>query len=200
MQFTDEQKTKIKKFLDVIGYDYVHWTRTVMHRECIKLLNSIGPQKLDVLEISAGQIWKQLPFKSFREANYPDFDICTDVLPEKFDLIIADQVFEHVLFPYRAGRNVYSMLKPGGYFLISTPFLIRVHEVPVDCSRWTETGIKYFLSECGFPMEAIVSGSWGNRTCVKANFNAWARRGWFRSLKNEPNFPVTVWAIAQRSH
>lgn len=90
------------------------------------------------------------------------------------------------------------MLKPGGYFLVTTPFLIKVHPVPHDCTRWTETGIKYFLHEGGFPMEDTVTGSWGNRACVKANFKRWARRGWFGSLKNEPDFPVSVWALARK--
>jgi SAM-dependent methyltransferase len=120
------------------------------------------------------------------------------VLDHQFDLIIANQVFEYVLWPYKAARNVCQMLKPGGYFLMTTPFLIRVHAIPYDCTRWTETGIKYFLSECGFPLEEIKTGTWGNRACVKANFKRWARRGWFGSLKNEPNFPVSVWALAKK--
>jgi SAM-dependent methyltransferase len=118
-------------------------------------------------------------------------------LPSRFDLIIADQVFEHLLWPYRAGRNVRSMVKPGGHFLMTTPFLIKVHESPVDCSRWTELGLKHLLAECGFPLEEIRTGSWGNRACVRANFRRWARKG-FRSLANESEFPVTVWALAKK--
>jgi hypothetical protein len=60
--------------------------------------------------------------------------------------------------------------------------------------------MKYLLAEAGFPMEKIVTGSWGNRACVKANlrsFPGWARRG-FGSLKNEPDYPVVVWALAQK--
>ena len=58
--------------------------------------------------------------------------------------------------------------------------------------------MKYFLAECGFDLERIQTASWGNRACIKANFNKWARRGWFGSLHNEPDFPVTVWALAQK--
>ena len=158
----------------------------------------MSPEKLDVLEISAGNVWQPLGFKSFTEANFPEFDVCSMVLPNQFDLVIADQVFEHLLWPYRAGKNVYEMTKPGGYFLVTTPFLIKLHQVPVDCSRWTELGLKQLLAECGFPIEGIRTGSWGNRACVKANFDTWARRGWFKSLANEPDFPVSVWAIAKK--
>ena len=198
IHLNEKEKNWIKKFLKLIHYDYGHWARTVMYQECFKLIHEIDSQRLNTLEISAGQNWKQIPFKSYTEANYPDFDICEGTLPDRFDLIIADQVFEHLLWPYRAGKNVYEMLEYEGYFIISTPFLIRVHNVPTDCSRWTESGLKHFLAECGFPIEKIRTGSWGNRACVKGNLNRWVRRGWFRSLHNEPMFPVTVWAIAQK--
>ena len=196
--YSEKIKPLVKKILDLVHYDYGHWSRTVMYRECASLVQELEPSSLDVLEISSGQVWQQVGFKSFTEANYPEFDICSMVLPDRYDLIIADQVFEHLLWPYRAGKNVYSMLKPGGYFLVTTPFMVKVHNVPVDCSRWTELGMKHFLAECGFPMEVIKTGSWGNKACVVANFNSWARRGWFKSLVNEPEFPVSVWALAQK--
>lgn len=196
--YSDENKPKIKKLLDAVHYDYGHWARTVLYQECFKLVRELKPSELDVLEISAGKIWQPLGFRSYTEANYPEFDICSMALPKQFDLVIADQVFEHLLWPYRAGRNVYEMTKPGGHFLVTTPFLIKVHEVPVDCSRWTELGMKHLLAECGFPIEKIRTGSWGNRACVKANFDGWARQGWFNSLENEPEFPVSVWALATK--
>jgi hypothetical protein len=103
------------------------------------------------------------------------------------------------LWPYRAGRNVYQMLNPGGYVLVTTPFLIRIHDQPVDCSRWTELGLKHLLAECGFPMKNIRTGSWGNRACVIANFTEWPHYApQQHSLDNEPNFPLVVWALAQK--
>ncbi len=91
-------------------------------------------------------------------------------LAERFDLIIADQVFEHLVAPYAAARNVHRMLKPGGHFMIMTPFMIRIHEVPIDCTRWTELSMKHFLVECGFDGASIRTASWGNTDAVKANF------------------------------
>ncbi len=171
-----------------------------MDRETLKLVQSVQPSQLSVLEIS-GDAWRHREqFKTYRAVHYPEFDICASTLSEQFDLIIAEQVFEHLQWPYRAGKHVYQMLRPGGYFLITTPFLIRIHNVPQDCSRWTETGIRYFLAECGFDLERIRTGSWGNRACVRANFSRWARyRRWLlHSLRDEPDFPVSVWAFAQK--
>jgi SAM-dependent methyltransferase len=177
----------------------VYWVRRVMDRETRKLVHSVQPHQRSALELS-GDYWGRIEqFKTYRSVHYPEFDICASALSEQFDLIFAEQVFEHLLWPYRAGKHVYEMLRPGGYFLMTTPFLIRIHEVPVDCSRWTETGIRYFLAECGFDLERIKTGSWGNIACVRANFWRWARyRRWWHSLDNEPNFPVSVWAFAQK--
>ena len=91
------------------------------------------------------------------------------------------------------------MLRAGGYFLVSTPFLVRIHDYPVDCTRWTEIGLKYFLAECGFALDGIQTGSWGNRACVKANFGGWVRyRRRLHNLKNEPDVPYHVWALARK--
>jgi hypothetical protein len=92
------------------------------------------------------------------------------------------------------------MLKHGGYLIVTVPFLVRVHPSPIDCCRWTETGLSYLLQECGFAEAGIRTGSWGNRACAKGNFSNWRKRGFFGSLANEAHFPVTVWAFAQRGH
>jgi SAM-dependent methyltransferase len=197
----DHWRTRARQALSKIGFDTTDWVRVVMYRRCFEFIRSLGSDSLDVLEIASGPQWRrEFKFKSYTETKFPDFDICRDVLrPQAFDLIIADQVFEHLKWPYRAGRNVHQMLRPGGYFVIAVPFLIRVHDSPIDCSRWTERGLSYFLQECGFAEHDIKTNSWGNRACVQANLAKWRKRGWFRSLANEPNFPVMVWAFARRS-
>lgn len=165
-----------------------------------QIVDELGPGQLDALEISGETFGKLGKFRSYEVVHYPDFDICTDTLPRKFDLIVANQVFEHVLQPYRAAKNVYEMLEPGGHFIIATPFLVKIHAGPHDCTRWTETGMKYFLAECGFPLEEVRTGSWGNRSCVKANFGGWVKyKPWRHSLRDEPDFPYHVWAIARKN-
>ena len=193
---------RIKEMASRMGFDHTDWVRVVMYRECFAFIESIGPETIDVLEISGGpnSIWKQtFKFGSYTTTDFPDFDICTEAVDREFDLIIADQVFEHVDWPIRAGRNVYAMLRQDGYFVIATPFLIRVHECPIDCSRWTERGLSHLLQECGFPASDIQTGSWGNRKCLEANLSKWHKYGFYRSLANEADFPVMVWAMARKS-
>jgi SAM-dependent methyltransferase len=175
------------------------WSRVVMDRECRKLIDSLNPPSLDALEIS-GDHWQSTGFKSYRSISYPEYDVCAGALPETFDLVIAEQVFEHLLWPYRAGKNIFQLLRPGGHFLISTPFLIRVHNFPVDCSRWTELGLKHFLAECGFPLENTQTASWGNRSCVIQNLDHFliSYKPASHSLENEPDYPYHVWALTKK--
>ena len=190
---------RLRRTLRKTGYDTNDWVRTVMYREAFRHIEAMRPETLDVLEISGGNQWsRQFRFRSYEATQYPGFDICAETLPRQFDLIIADQVFEHLKWPYRAGRNVYTMLRPGGTFIISTPFLVRVHRVPIDCSRWTEEGLSYLMQECGFAAGDIETGSWGNRACLKGNLTRWRKRGYFGSLRNERDFPVMVWAFAKK--
>jgi len=174
------------------------WGRVVMNQHCQQRVREMGPEKLGALEVSAEE-WRYLmPFQKYTTVQYPEYDVCETVLDERFDLIIAEQVFEHLLWPYRAGKNIHRMLRPGGYFLISTPFLIKIHSHPVDCSRWTEIGLKHLLAECGFSIDHIETFSWGNRACIKANFRKWVRHRKWRSLRNERDFPYVIWAFAKK--
>ena len=193
-------REKLRSAIRQIGYDTTDWVRSVMYERSFEFIRALGPERLNVLEISGGNQWtRAFNFKSYELTNYPPFDICSEILPREFDLIIADQVFEHLKWPLRAGRNVYSMLKPGGHFVIATPFLVRVHNVPIDCSRWTADGLSYLLQECGFEASEIRADLWGNRGCLKANLKRWRKRGFFGSLANEENYPVMVWAFARKS-
>lgn len=172
--------------------------RIVMDVETKNMIESLQIRDMDVLEIS-GSKWRYLKSKSYKDIHFPSFDICSEKTIEQFDLIISEQVFEHLLYPYRAGRNIYQMLNPGGYFLITTPFLLRIHECPTDCTRWTPTGMKYFLNECGFDLDEILVESWGNKKAVIANLKDWRIfNPFFHSLKNQREFPIVVWALARK--
>jgi SAM-dependent methyltransferase len=175
-----------------------HWCRVVMDDATLKLVLDLKYSDLSVLEIS-GEKWKELGFQSYKSMLYPEYDICEKVLDEKFDLIIAEQVFEHLLYPYKAMKNVYSMLNKGGYFLITTPFLIKYHAEPNDCTRWSEAGMKYFMAECGFELDEIKTGSWGNKKCLIENLDEWKEfKKDIHSLENEKDYPMVVWAFAKK--
>lgn len=191
-------KDVARKLASGVGYDITHITRTAAYRAVEARLETMPCETLDVLEVAVGWKWREHRWGSYTEMNWPDYDICDDVLDRQFDIVIADNVWEHLLHPWRAAQNVLAMLKPGGLFINITPFLIRHHPIPTDCTRWTELGMRHFLADVGFDAGAIDTGSWGNAAAVKANFHRWARTGWRRRLPNDPNFPLTVWAFAHK--
>lgn len=111
------------------------WCRVVMNNDLTERVEKMNPATLDALEVS-GSVWASMGFKSYSQAIYPQFDICSHRLPEaKFDIAIAEQVFEHIPAPQMAAENILQSLRPGGAFVISTPFLIMEHPSPLDMWR-----------------------------------------------------------------
>lgn len=179
----------------------LQWCRVVMNREIKRFIQSLDCSHIDALEISGRGSQGQHNFRSYRAVQYPEYDICKDPLAqEQFDLVIAEQVLEHVLRPDRAAANVYQMLRSGGVFVVSTPFLVRVHECPLDLYRWTEHGMRQLLESAGFTN--VATASWGNRECLFADMKL--VKDWtpynarLHSLHNEPQFAIVVWAFAEK--
>jgi hypothetical protein len=179
------------------GYDHEQWIRVVQMRQWRGFIASLPLEKLSVLEISPGpHPWfSKDQVRHYKSVDFPDFDITRDCLSERFDLIIAEQVFEHLRHPYRAAGNVWKMLSNDGIFMIATPFLVRIHGHPFDYTRWSEDGLRGFLEDCGFSADVY---SWGNRKAVRANLARWREYGWHRDVTNEPEFPIVVWAYARK--
>lgn len=172
------------------------WLREVMNRDLAGFFATLPPETTDVIEVS-GDLRADLPWKSYTSLAYPAFDICApSVAPADADLVICEQVLEHVRDPCLAVRNLARLARPGGAVLVSTPFLLRIHGHPEDHWRFTPSGMRLLLDAGGLHVEWVRS--WGNRRCVKGNLGRWvAYRPW-RSLRNEDDVPLVVWALARR--
>lgn len=177
------------------------WLRVKMNKASWDLVTALPVAGMDALEIS-GQRWKTAGFRSYESLYMDRLDIDRAALPQQYDIILAEQVWEHLKYPHRAAGHVLSMLRPGGYFYLSVPFLVRRHNDPIDCTRWTETGLKYFLEEAGFAPDTIVTESWGNLAVVIGSLTQWTpydpSHNAFHTLENDPFFPIQTWGIARR--
>ncbi len=174
------------------------WQRIALNRAVDDYLRRLGPAALDAAEVS-GDGRAGLGWRSFTSLDYPAFDVCAPTGDEgTFDVVICEQVIEHVIDPFAAVRTLRGLTRPGGYLVVSTPFLVRIHELPQygmrDYWRFTPNGMRLLLAGAGLDVQEI--GSWGNRRVVAGNFDRWpALRRW-HALGNEPELPVQVWGFA----
>ena len=174
------------------------WQRIPLNQAVRRHLEALDPPTKSAVEIS-GDAQAGLPWRRYESLNYPAFDLCAPLGErDRHDVVICEQVIEHVPDPRAAAENLRRLAEPGGHVIVSTPFLVRVHELPEwgmqDYWRFTPRGLRTLLEGAGMTVDAI--GSWGNRACVTANFDRWpAYRRW-HSLRNESDLPVQVWAFA----
>jgi len=184
----------------------IFYNRIAYTQVTAEWMKEIDASNLDAAEIS-GTGGEGHGFKSHVSFEYPEYDICsgpirgTDGEVLTFDIILAEQVWEHLEFPYAATRNVLKMLRPGGFFWLAVPFFARWHAFPTDCSRWSARGLHNLLVECGFQPQEIRAQQWGNRPCALRDMSPfWAIYDPSRdTLENDPEFPVMSWAMARKA-
>jgi SAM-dependent methyltransferase len=198
--------TRLRALRDRVWYPEAasggdQWQRVVLNRAVEAHLRALDPPAKTAVEIS-GDARARLGWRSFTSLNWPEFDLCAPLEGRgTHDVVICEQVIEHVSDPVRAAANLRELSSPGGHVIVSTPFLIRIHELPMfglrDYWRFTPRGLRALLEHAGLTVDVV--GSWGNRRCIAANFDRWpAYRRW-QSLRNEPDLPVQVWAFARNA-
>jgi SAM-dependent methyltransferase len=174
------------------------WLREAMVADIASELASRDPSGLSAVEISGAPetSWQGLGWGSFTALDYPEFDLChpRTSLPGPFDVVLCDQVLEHVVDPLAAVDTLRRLCKPTGCVLVSTPFLIRLHDHPGDYWRFTPDGLRLLLQARG--LEPLWVRSWGNRRAIVSNFDRWTSRLPWQTMRNEDDLPVVVWSIA----
>ena len=173
-----------------------HWMRRIMSQNILEFYNKLNIEKLNALEIS-GTDNSVYNWKSYTSYSYPEFDLLNPgQIASQYDVVLCEQVLEHVQDPFQATRTLYDLIVPGGVLIVSTPFLIRLHGMPDDYWRFTPSGMMILLKKAGF--ESIKVNTWGNKRAVKNNLNNWQHYRFYHSLKNNVSIPVMVWAFARK--
>ncbi len=135
--------------------------------------------------------------------NFPEVDICNleDYKSESYDFVILDQILEHVSRPGKALKEIRRILKKGGWLIITTPFLVKIHLNPDDYWRFSKKGLRILLSE----FSEVDLKSWGNKETVIHHIKTgeWHSTKETRGLglfniNNDEEYPHVIWGYARK--
>lgn len=71
-------------------------------------------------------------------------------LGARFSGVLCSEVLEHVARPWIAIPEIFRVLQPGGYVVITTLFSFPEHGYPDDYYRYSASGIRLLLTDAGF--------------------------------------------------
>lgn len=158
---------------------------------------SSSPSRLSVIEFGGSNKTIERIFTGANYViapNWPEVDIqdLKQYESESFDIVVLDQILEHVPKPQNAVAEIRRVLRKGGTCICATPFLVKIHGSYGDYWRYTELGLKTMFSE----FSTVEVSSWGNRFTLETTI----RHGWLdcgatkRKLRvalwNEPTWPI----------
>ena len=88
-------------------------------------------------------------------------------LENKYDVVTCFNVLEHVYDYCNVLKESLKVLKPGGLFIATTPFLVRYHPTPEDYWRFSETALKRLLDEEGYTDIKVTGLGYGPFSCAQ---------------------------------
>lgn len=184
----------------------VHLTRFFMYRRIQRVLSKLFLQG-SVLSISGrGPIIDMLGPKMSPvvETSYPEIDI--QALPyndDSFDVVVSDQVLEHVVDPGKAFSESLRVARPKGIVIHTTCFLNPIHFFPVDLWRYSPEALKQLSGG----NKIIEAGGWGNRSALLLMFMGTGHHLIPEdsghplhqiALHNDPRYPIVTWVILRK--
>jgi SAM-dependent methyltransferase len=108
----------------------------------------------------------------------PDYTWDGLIMPfndNSFESAFATEVLEHCPRPDIILTEVNRVLKPGGCFFFTVPFLWPLHEVPNDEYRYTPFSLQRLLIESGF-IDINIQATGGWHAALAQMLGLWVRR------------------------
>ena len=81
---------------------------------------------------------------------------------ESFDTVLMSELLEHLEKPGAALDEARRLLRPGGWIILTTPFMWVLHEEPRDFFRYSPFGLEALLRHAGFDAVSVtpIGGQW----------------------------------------
>ncbi len=106
------------------------------------------------------------------------------LLDASYDCAIATEVLEHCPEPVKTLTEIHRVIKPGGVFFFTVPFLWNLHEVPNDEYRYTPFALDRMLKKSGFTnIEIYATGGW--HSSLAQMLGLWVRRSPISPVKRK---------------
>ncbi|MEJ8572839.1 class I SAM-dependent methyltransferase [Microbaculum marinum] len=138
------------------------------------------PYKEYVMERS-GRVaqWTGLDLEERKHSEAPPdmtWDGETIDLPDaSVDCAMLTEVLEHCPKPDHVVREVFRVLRPGGFIFLTVPFIWPIHTVPYDEFRYTPFSLKRILLQAGFS-DLSIEATGGRHAMLAVALGLWVRR------------------------
>ena len=100
-----------------------------------------------------------------------------------FDFVVASNVLEHLTDSAKIIGESFRLIKPGGKFLGTIPFLMPVHQAPYDFVRYTPFALTMLLEAAGFTHVKVYA-----LNSVGETFKYLFQKFWQISVRNNHSF------------
>lgn len=119
-----------------------------------------------ILDVGAGRgdfadLWAGRRVIALDVYPYPEIDLVCDLTlanpfrPGSFDAVALMNVLEHVYDGHALLGALARLLKPGGVLIVAIPFLVKIHQAPVDFVRYTHFALERLGREHGLTVETL---------------------------------------------
>lgn len=92
---------------------------------------------------------------------YPEVDLVCDLTqanpfrPASFEAAVVMNVLEHVYDTHALLDALARLLKPGGALILAIPFMVKIHQAPVDFVRFTHFALERLGQDHGLVVERL---------------------------------------------
>jgi SAM-dependent methyltransferase len=113
---------RYRALIDTIKRFYSNYESLVVHESSPNLGASSNFLKARCKGYSSSQLFDDVPRGTFKDGHRSEDLSALTFSDESFDLLITQDVFEHVMEPEKAFKEIARVLKPGGAHIFSMPW------------------------------------------------------------------------------